>query len=88
MNQIRRVALVVVASLGTTAVAMAQDKAQVERGSKVYADQKCAVCHAIGVKGNAKGTLDDVGNKLKPDDIRAWMVNPALVAYMASLKKQ
>jgi mono/diheme cytochrome c family protein len=56
--------------------ASAQDKAQIERGIKVYADQKCAVCHAIGGKGNAKGPLDDVGSRLTADEIRAWMVNP------------
>jgi mono/diheme cytochrome c family protein len=49
---------------------------QIERGMKVYADQKCAVCHAIGGKGNAKGALDDVGSRLSADDIRMWIVNP------------
>ena len=57
--------------------ASAQDKAQVERGLKVYADQKCAVCHAIGGKGNAKGPLDDVGRRLSAEEIRQWMNSPA-----------
>lgn len=77
MNRIVKAALIAVAALAATGVASAQDNAQIERGMKVYADQKCAVCHPIGGKGNAKGALDDVGNKLKPDEIRAWLVSPA-----------
>lgn len=65
-----------VVSVGLAGSAAAQD-ATVAKGMQVYADQKCLVCHAIAGKGNAKGPLDDVGSKLKVDDIRAWMVNPA-----------
>jgi mono/diheme cytochrome c family protein len=56
--------------------AFAQDKAQIERGMKVFADQKCSVCHAIAGKGNAKGALDNIGGKMKADEIREWIVNP------------
>ena len=59
------------------ATGFAQDKAQIDRGMKVYADQKCATCHSIAGKGNAKGALDDVGSRLTADTIRAWLVNPA-----------
>jgi mono/diheme cytochrome c family protein len=45
------------------------------RGEKVYTDQKCSVCHSVAGKGNAKGSLDDVGSKLSADDIRAWIVD-------------
>ena len=58
-------------------MASAQDKAQIERGMKVYAEQKCSVCHSIAGKGNAKGALDNVGAKLKADEIREWIVNAA-----------
>lgn len=61
----------------TTQMASAQDKAQIERGMKVYAEQKCMVCHSIAGKGNAKGALDNVGAKLKADEIREWIVNAA-----------
>ena len=54
--------------------ASAQDTAA---GAKVYADQKCAVCHSIAGKGNAKGSLDGVGGKLTAAEIRAWIVDPA-----------
>jgi mono/diheme cytochrome c family protein len=63
-----------------TQAAYGQDKAQVERGMKVYADQKCSVCHSIAGKGNAKGALDDVGARLKADEIRAWIVNAVEMA--------
>ncbi len=44
-------------------------------GAKVYADQKCSVCHSIAGKGNAKGPLDDVGSKLSAADIHAWLTD-------------
>jgi mono/diheme cytochrome c family protein len=51
--------------------------AAIERGMKAYVDQKCSACHAIAGKGNAKGALDDAGNRLSADEIRAWLVTPA-----------
>ena len=63
--------------LGLPAVATAQDKASIERGMKVYAEQKCSVCHSIDGKGNAKGALDSVGLRLSADEIREWIVHPA-----------
>jgi len=77
VNRASKAMLIVVFSLATVPAAFAQDKAQIERGMKVYTDQKCAVCHSIAGKGNAKGALDDVGSRLTADEIRAWMVNPA-----------
>jgi len=55
------------------ASASAQDAAA---GAKVFADQKCSMCHSIAGKGNAKGALDDVGSKLSAADIRQWIVDP------------
>ena len=70
-----RVSIVVAALAGLAAgTARAQDAAA---GAKVFADQKCSVCHSIGGKGNAKGPLDDVGSKLSPADIRAWIEDAA-----------
>ena len=69
-----RVVLYAVAlSLGLAVPALAQDARAT--GEKVYAEQKCSVCHAIGGKGNAKGPLDDVGSKLTADEIRAWITD-------------
>ena len=63
--------------LAATQNPAAQDKAQIERGMKAYADQKCSACHSVAGKGNQKGALDDVGSRLTSDELRAWLVNPA-----------
>jgi mono/diheme cytochrome c family protein len=63
---------IVLGALGTVSVSAQAENSQ---GEKVFADQKCGLCHSIAGKGNAKGPLDDVGNKLSADDIRAWIVD-------------
>ena len=69
--------MVIAAALAVTAMtagsATAQDLAA--KGEKVYVAQKCSVCHSIAGKGNAKGPLDDVGAKLKADEIRLWLTD-------------
>ena len=56
--------------------ASAQDKAVIERGMKVYAAQKCGVCHSIEGKGAKKGPLDGGrSSKLTAEEIRQWIVN-------------
>jgi mono/diheme cytochrome c family protein len=72
----------------TAARASAQDKAQIERGIKVYAGQKCGVCHSIAGKGNVKGPLDDVGSRLTADAVREWMVNPAEATKKANATRK
>lgn len=52
--------------------AAAQDK--IDKGKQVYAAQKCQACHSVAGVGNKKGALDDVGTKLKEDEIRQWIV--------------
>src|SRR5262245_56158417 len=58
--------------VGFAALASAQDKA---KGEQVFTAQKCSLCHSVAGKGNAKGPLDDVGSKLKADEIREWLVD-------------
>jgi mono/diheme cytochrome c family protein len=72
------VAAVAVLALGFAGSARAQDAAKIDKGKQVYdaATPKCKVCHAIGGVGNAKGSLDGVGTKLKADEIKAWMRTP------------
>ena len=65
-----------------TGVASAQD-AKVARGEKVFAEQKCSLCHSIAGKGNPKGSLDDIGSKLKAEEIHDWIVKPAEMAAKA-----
>jgi mono/diheme cytochrome c family protein len=55
---------------------------QIAAGAKVYAAQKCQICHSIGGVGNKKGPLDGVGTKLSVEQIREWIVDP-----MAAAKK-
>jgi mono/diheme cytochrome c family protein len=56
------------------APAAAQD-AKVAQGVKVYAEQKCSMCHSIAGKGNKNGALDGVASKLKAEEIREWIVD-------------
>lgn len=59
-----------------------------DQGKKVYADQKCSVCHSIAGAGNKKGALDKVGSKLSADDIRNWIVDaPAMATKMKADRK-
>jgi mono/diheme cytochrome c family protein len=59
--------------IGVAAAAAAQDAKA--KGEKIYADQKCSLCHSIGDKGNKKGPLDEAGSKLSADEIRQWIVD-------------
>ena len=77
----RRVFVWCLLSVAGVASVAAQDAAH---GEKVYAAQKCSVCHSIAGKGNAKGALDGVGSKLSADEIRQWIVDP--VAMTAKTK--
>lgn len=71
-------AFAILACFTVAVPAQAQDL--IARGQAVYTAQKCSTCHAIAGKGQAKGPLDDVGGKLKVEDIREWIVNPARMA--------
>jgi mono/diheme cytochrome c family protein len=49
---------------------------KVDKGMKLFTDQKCTLCHSIADKGNKKGPLDGAGSKLSPAEIKAWLVDP------------
>ena len=68
------------------APARAQDAAA--KGAKVFADQKCSLCHSIAGKGNPKGSLDGVGSKLKPEEIREWILDPVTMAAKAKAERK
>lgn len=68
--------------------AAAQDAKLVEKGAKVFADQKCSMCHSIAGKGNAKGVLDGIGSKLKVEEIRQWIVEPAAMTTKAKAERK
>jgi mono/diheme cytochrome c family protein len=69
----RRFVAVAVLCLGVAATASAQDAKA--KGEKVFTDQKCSLCHSIAGKGNAKGSLDGIGAKVKADEIREWITD-------------
>ena len=64
--------------------------AQVDKGKQVYesAMPKCKVCHSIGGVGNPKGPLDDVGNKLKAEEIKAWLRTPKEMTAKAKAERK
>ena len=70
---LRALIYIVVLSVTGSASAAAQDAKT--RGEKVFADQKCALCHSIDGKGNAKGPMDEALSKLSADEIRAWITD-------------
>ena len=67
--------------------AFAQD-ARVEKGAKVFADQKCSLCNSVAGKGNAKGALDEVGSKLTAAEIHDWIVKPTEMAAKAKADRK
>ena len=73
--------------LGFASPLAAQD-AKVAKGEKLYGEQKCAMCHSIGDKGNKKGPLDGVGTKLKAEELRSWLVDTkAMTAKSGATRK-
>ena len=65
-------------------VAFAQDA-----GKAVYEKQSCKTCHVIGgvgTKGMAPETLDKVGARLKPEELKKWFTDTA--AMEAKLAKK
>ncbi|MBI4264369.1 MAG: cytochrome c [Acidobacteria bacterium] len=82
-------------------IASAQDAAAIDRGQKVYAAQKCFVCHAVAGQGNKKGALDGMAATLSADELRLWITDapemakkakadrkPAMKAYTALTKEE
>ena len=82
---IRKVA--VVGAFALAVPAFAQDAG---KGKQAYdsATPKCKVCHSIAGEGNAKGSLDGVGAKLKADEIKAWMRTPKEMALKAKADRK
>ena len=77
------------AALGAEAQAAPAAAAQgADKGAAVYAAQKCALCHSLDGKGQAKGPLDGVGSKLTADEIRQWMVAPAEMSKKAKATRK
>ena len=57
-------------------------------GEKVFAAQKCSLCHSIDGKGNLKGPLDEVGSQLSAKEIREWITDSkAMTAKTKPIRK-
>jgi cytochrome c553 len=82
---VRRIAILGVFALA--APAFAQDAA---KGKQVYdaATPKCKMCHSVAGEGNAKGSLDDAGGKLKADEVKAWLRTPKEMAEKAKAERK
>lgn len=74
--------------LAATGVTTAQSQAQIDQGSKVFAEQKCSICHSIAGQGNKKGILDGIGSELSADDIRQWIVSAPEMAAKAKAERK
>lgn len=72
----------------TFAATTAWAQAPAEQGQKVYAEQKCSMCHSIAGAGNKKGPLDGVGTKLSADEVRMWITHaPDMTAKAKAARK-
>ena len=86
MRQIFIPSVVAVVFLISAGSASAQSSAA--DGEKVFAAQKCTICHSIAALGNKKGPLDGVGAKLSADDIRLWVTNAPEMAAKAKAERK
>lgn len=82
------IAVVGVLALGMFASSASAQDAKVDKGMKVFADQKCSLCHSIAGKGNAKGALDEVGTKLTAAEIHDWIVDPVKMAAKTKAERK
>ena len=55
------------------------------QGGEVFAAQKCSVCHSIAGVGSGV-TLDGVGGRLKPDDMKKRIRSPKDVKANSEMK--
>jgi mono/diheme cytochrome c family protein len=69
---LRTVICLAILGVGAASAAAQDAKAQ---GEKVFADQKCALCHSVAGIGNLKGPLEEAVNKLSAGEIRAWITD-------------
>jgi mono/diheme cytochrome c family protein len=91
----------VVVTVVLMGAASASAQSSAADGEKLFAAQKCTICHSVAGQGNKKGPLDGVGAKLSADDIRLWITQapdmaakakaerkPAMKAYSALSKSE
>lgn len=90
-SAVRGIALVGALLLGTTAVCAENVPPLIAKGETVYAEKKCAVCHAIKGKGGTAGPaargpeLSDVGAKRESQWLKTFMKDPRTVVPKAKM---
>ena len=88
MTSFARLGILLCLASAAPAIAAAQTAAAIERGQKVYTEQKCSVCHSVAGVGNKRGALDEVGSNLSAEEIRLWIVDaPAMTAKTKAERK-
>jgi len=55
-----------------------------ETGARLFREQGCASCHALGGAGNPRYPLDGVGARRSRDELRAWTTGTGLAAERLS----
>jgi len=60
------------------------DRVAIERGRKVFSEQRCTSCHSIAGEGNPRSALDGVGAQMKPDELRHWIFGTGSAAEILS----
>ncbi|MDR0310237.1 MAG: cytochrome c [Acidobacteriota bacterium] len=65
--------------------AIFSQNAAADQGSKVFAAQKCSLCHSIRGSGGDEA-LDGVGARIKPDDFRKRIKTPKEVKAGSEMK--
>jgi mono/diheme cytochrome c family protein len=77
-SRVGRIALVILSAVLAAPVVSGHSSAEAqEAGQQVFAAQKCALCHSVAGRGNAKGPLDGVGSKYSAAELKLWIINPA-----------
>ena len=77
-----------VAAIAFCAAPTASAQSAVEKGAALFTAQKCTLCHSLDGKGSTKGPLDGIGSKLKPEEIRQWLVSPVEMAAKANATRK
>lgn len=68
-------------AIGLLAGPAAAEDPQAGRGYELYKKNNCKMCHSLGGVGNRMGKAHDgVGGRLKPEEIRQWLVDPKAMA--------
>lgn len=80
--------ILAVALTAVCSAAPGTQDAKVDKGAKLFTDQKCSLCHSIAGKGNPKGPLDEVGSKLTAAEIRQWITDPATMTAKAKADRK